>query len=103
MMAGKKIGAQPGNQNASKGKPWGDALDKALKQYEDKKAGIERGHALLKIANKTIAMALEGDQAAIKEIGDRLDGKPKLTMDMEAKVTVVPEINLVLGGMVKSE
>jgi hypothetical protein len=58
-------GAPKGNNNAAKTKIWSDALRKAIVQ----------GKSLDNIANALILKALEGDIAAIKEIGDRLEGK----------------------------
>lgn len=61
-----KKGAQPGNNNATKGKVWSDAVRKAL--LSGKKLDI--------LAKKLVDMACEGDIQAIKEVGDRLEGKP---------------------------
>lgn len=66
-------GGQPGNKNGSKNKPWANALDRALAQYENPE--VRSGDALRKIANKVIEQALEGNPIAMKEIGDRMDGK----------------------------
>ena len=63
-----KGGAQPGNQNAKKGKLFYDALRIALVQ-EDRKS-------LRKITDKLVKAAEEGDAWAVKEIMDRMDGKP---------------------------
>ncbi len=60
-------GAQPGNKNATKNKPWSDAIRKAIIQ----------GKSLDTIAKKLIAKAVAGDLLAIKEIGDRLEGRPQ--------------------------
>ena len=54
-----------------KDKPWVEAIRIAA-SAED----AEGKRKLRRIAEKTVAMALEGDIQAIKEIGDRLDGKP---------------------------
>lgn len=62
----KTSGAQPGNDNAGKGKKWKDAIHYALAQ--DKQA-------LQKVAIALISKAQEGDVSAIRELGDRLDGK----------------------------
>ena len=62
----KTSGAQPGNDNAAKGKKWKDAIHYALCQ--DKQA-------LQAIAKALIDKAKEGDVSAIKEFGDRIDGK----------------------------
>ena len=40
-----------------------------------KRSKVDQAEALLNVANKLIEMAEEGDMAAIKELGDRLDGK----------------------------
>jgi hypothetical protein len=54
-----------------------DALRHALIHYEDK--NVKKGQALRHIAKSLIHVAINGNErdkmAAIKEIGDRLDGK----------------------------
>lgn len=74
-------GAPKGNKNATKNKVWSDALRKAIVQ----------GKSLDKIAKKVIAMAEDGDMSAIREIGDRLEGKPMTPIEakVEANLTVV--------------
>lgn len=59
-------GAQPGNRNAKRGTAWRDAVRKAIAQD---KGSLDR------LARRLIALAEGGDLAALKEIGDRLDGK----------------------------
>lgn len=73
------MGAPVGNKNAAKGKMWANALTRALDQYEAD--GVQRGNALRKIADRLISKALEGDMAAIKEFGDRIDGKSVIQVD----------------------
>lgn len=63
-----KGGGQPGNQNAKKGKLFYDALRIALLQ-EDRKR-------LRSITDKLVKAAENGDAWAVKEIMDRMDGKP---------------------------
>lgn len=65
-------GGQPGNQNALKAKRWQQAIDRALAE-RSKAKGIE---ALDELAEKLLANAEAGDMAALRELGDRLDGKP---------------------------
>jgi len=65
-MANGKAGAPAGNRNGAKNKPWEAALLRRAMQNPDE---------LAKIAEKLFAMAIDGDVAAIKELGDRLDGK----------------------------
>ena len=62
--------SEPGNQNAYKNKPWADALRRAMIRYEGGKE-----NALNLIADQTVKLAINGEQWAIKEIGDRTDGK----------------------------
>lgn len=63
------MGAPVGNLNAAKEKRWFEALDRAIKQDE--------GVRLRAAAEKLLDLAAAGEQWAVKEIGDRLDGKPK--------------------------
>ena len=63
-----KGGAPIGNQNGKKGKLFYDALRIALVQEDRKK--------LRKITDKLIEAAENGDAWAVKEIMDRMDGKP---------------------------
>ena len=69
-----KGGGQPGNQNAKKGKLFYDSLRIALVQ-EDRKS-------LRKITDKLVKAAEEGDAWAVKEIMDRMDGKPVNTTEL---------------------
>lgn len=79
------MGAPIGNVNALKNKPWGDALRRCLARREQ-----QGGKALNAIAEVLTEKALEGDLAAIKELGDRLDGKPAQTIggDPESPLTL---------------
>jgi hypothetical protein len=43
-------------------------------------AGEGNPQALDLLADKTVSMGIGGDMAAIKEIGDRLDGRPAQTV-----------------------
>jgi len=66
-MAGPPLGSN----NFAKNKPWADAIARALarKAKGDKFDGINL------VADQLVNAALNGDQWAIKEIGDRTDGK----------------------------
>lgn len=62
------MAAPEGNTFSSKDKRlWRNTLMRAVTQADPEK--------LRKIADKLIEKAAEGDMAAIKELGDRLDGK----------------------------
>ena len=60
-------GAPAGNKNATKNRPWADAINRALLAEDGKK--------LRELAERLIERAIEGDIPALKEIGDRVDGK----------------------------
>lgn len=65
--------AAPHNPVGSKSeKIWRDAVMRAVKRRNSK----EEPQALEKLADELVATALAGDVTALKEIGDRLDGKP---------------------------
>lgn len=67
-------GAPLGNKNGTKERRlWADAVRRA----------VLRGDALNRLADKLIAEALDGDMAAMREIGDRLDGKPTVSVTGE--------------------
>jgi hypothetical protein len=63
-------GAPLGNKNATKTKVWSDAIRRAVMQ----------GKKLDSLANAIITAAEGGDIAALKEIGDRLEGKVSQTI-----------------------
>lgn len=64
---GAKRGAPVGNQNGAKAKIWADVIRRVAMRD---KGRLER------LANALLKKAEEGDIAALKEIGDRLEGKP---------------------------
>lgn len=73
------MGAPLGNTNKQEGRSFAGALRRTL--YE---AGTDR-ERLLTIANVLVTKAEEGDMQAIKEVADRLDGKPAQTVDVGNK------------------
>lgn len=64
-------GAQPGNQNAAKGKVCRDALKRALSRRA--KGDCDKGLDL--ICTKVVSLALKGEQWAVQEVFNRLDGR----------------------------
>lgn len=66
------MGAPIGNQNASKGKIWHAAIMRAL----EKRGAGDKLKALDELAAKLLENVATGDMQALKEFGDRLDGKP---------------------------
>ncbi len=69
------VGGQPGNNNAGKNKPWQAAINRALA----KRSLVAQRDALDEIADKLLAAAETGEIAALKELGDRLDGRLQAT------------------------
>ena len=63
-----------GNTNSSKNnRLWADTLKRALLQAD--------GNKIRAIAEALIEKAASGDVSAIKELGDRVDGKPTQQID----------------------
>lgn len=74
-----KRGGQPGNNNAGQGRESTRALEKALAKQsgEDTSELIARFSVLVECWEKQIEKAkAEGDMVALREITDRLEGKP---------------------------
>lgn len=86
----KKIGAQPGNKNNVKAKIWSDALRRHITQNPKD---------LVLAAQALLDKAKEGDVAALKELGDRLEGKSMqavtLSGDSENPLITLLQINSV--------
>lgn len=63
--------APEGNQNAAKGREWRNAINRAL----ETRGNGDRTKALDDLAEKLLENAETGDMSALKELGDRLDGR----------------------------
>jgi hypothetical protein len=79
------MAAPLGNNNASKGKRWAIAIERALR----KRSKSDQMEALDDLAEKLLANCDTGDMAALKELGDRLDGKAAQTVDATVKGQVI--------------
>ena len=66
------VGAPTGNQNAAKARIWSAAIERMIRRDRE---GLEA------LAKALIDKAKAGDMVALKEIGDRLEGKPKQTIE----------------------
>lgn len=74
--ATRGVGGQPGNKNSSRAnRLWADTIRRALAQDKDP-------NRLRRLAEALIAKAEDGDLGALKEIGDRLDGKPSQQVEL---------------------
>ncbi len=72
-----KGGAPKGSNNRVKNKPWRDALKRVVDKDPD---------ALDKVAVMLIKAAQNGDMQAVRELGDRLDGKAIQQVDSKIEV-----------------
>ena len=66
------MAAAIGNQYAAKAKQWQMAIERAL----DKRGASDRREALDVLAERLLEQCEAGEGLALKELGDRLDGKP---------------------------
>ena len=73
-----------GRPPGSLDKPFRDALRITVNGYQDDKKKLRI------IAEQLVTKAMDGDVQAIKEIGDRLDGRPVqgIQADIQGDVTV---------------
>jgi len=68
------MAAPKGNTNAIKGKIWREAINRALdRRTASRTDGIKEIDAL---ADKLLELVASGDLPALREFGDRMDGKP---------------------------
>jgi len=68
-------------------KPWKDALALALNEKDAK--GLRK---LRRVAEACVNAAIAGDVSAMKEIGDRMDGKAKETKEIAIEHRTVARI-----------
>lgn len=87
-------GGQPGNQNAAKGSRWRNAIEAALK----KRCKSDGQKALVKIAEQLLEKAEQGDISALKELGDRMDGRAAQQLihsgDQDQPIRTVTDVNI---------
>jgi hypothetical protein len=81
----KGISGNPGGKK--KGRPWRDAIERALKRRiaENDLQGID------KLADALIDKGIAGDVIAIREIGDRLEGKPAQAVEHSGMIATTHE------------
>jgi hypothetical protein len=85
-MAKNKVGAPKGNRNAVSKKPWQAAIDRALA----KRTLTTKKDALDALAERLLQACDNLDVQALRELGDRIDGKvvQQLEASVDASLTV---------------
>jgi len=73
------------NQNAQRSRIWRDAIERAVRT-RGARAQVE---ALDALAEKLLEQCDKGDVAALRELGDRLEGRPTRDVDMEHSGSVL--------------
>ena len=91
------VGAPKGNKNATKGRPWRDAIDRALVIRE--RSRIDGKAALDALAEQLLLKCDDGDISALKELGDRIEGKSAQALtisgDEDNPLKIIGSIKLV--------
>ena len=77
-------------KGATNDKEWRDAVRKSVHKLRDAGEGdkARRVKSLGLLADKLVSTGLDGDVSALKEIGDRLDGKPAQAVDVAMAVQI---------------
>jgi hypothetical protein len=78
------MGAPTGNQNAAKARVWTAAIERAM----ETKSRLEGKAILDEAAGKLVELALAGDLSALKELGDRLEGKAAQGITLAGSLSV---------------
>ena len=91
------MAASPGSNNRADGKRFSMALQEALQEARGE-SGQEKWAALKTVARKLVELAEEGNIHAIKEVADRLDGKPAQAVNLGDHEGNALTINLVTYG-----
>lgn len=81
-------GAPKGNRNAVSKKPWQAAIDRALA----KRTLVSKRDALDALAEKLLVACDQLDVSALRELGDRLDGKVVQQIEASVDANLVVEV-----------
>ena len=76
-------------------KIWSNAVHRAVKRRLENEEG--KPQKIERLADKLVELALEGDIPAIKEVGDRLDGKPAQALigDPDRPIATVTRVEII--------
>ena len=78
---------------------WRNAVHLAVKRYVD---GSDV-KALTRLAEKLVEKGMSGDIAALKEVGDRLDGRPTQAVDMNVTEPITCIERVIVDALPKPE
>lgn len=97
-----KSGGQPGNKNTFKGNEWSKSLKRAMARLAaaDGEDRVSWRRGLDKAADKVVAAACEGQKDAWQEIANRIEGKPRQGVDLDANVDVNARIEKIVNEIV---
>jgi hypothetical protein len=71
--------------NAARNKPWREALNRAIARAEAHPSPKHK-RKLAYIADALLSKAAKGDIMAIRELGDRLDGRPSQGVELSGSI-----------------
>jgi chloramphenicol 3-O-phosphotransferase len=94
------MAAHQGNQNAKKAKRFESAITRALAKIAEG-AGVEAG--IDKLAEKLVASAQAGEQWALQEVANRLDGKPAQSVTVGGDEENPIQISAIAIKLVKAD
>lgn len=86
-------------------KVWSDAIRLAVHRYHEEKdenGKVKKVRYLNLLADNLVDAGIKGDVSALKEIGDRLDGKSAQAVNLDAKVEV-KAVEWVVAGEPKTK
>ncbi len=87
--AGRNLGGRPRGSLGER--TWRDAINLAVKEWREettKEGKVKKVRALRLLARKLVDRGLEGDVSALREIGDRLDGRVMQGIDLKMDLTI---------------
>jgi len=95
-------GAPKGSKNAFKGNEWSKSLKRAMARYaaSEGEDQVSWRKGLDKAADKVVAAACEGQKDAWQEIANRIEGKPRQGVDLDANVDVNAKITKIVNELV---
>lgn len=88
------MAAPQGNQYAAKERVWQAAINKAL----EKRSALGKMEALTELAEELLKQCSEGNMVALKELGDRMDGKPTQAVSNEDGTPLLQGIKVIFVG-----